>query len=228
MPGFRLCQHANLSSRELKKTFAVNHLGHFLLTKLLLLRMARRARVIFTSSGTHDPNQKTGLPEPRFPSARLVAHPEEDTFYDHEDAHSAGQRHYTTSKLCNIICAYELARRLQAGTVEGASDLWVAAFDPGMMPGTGLARTYPWFMQMLWKYVLPMTRVAMKNANSPERSGQRLAQLGAEDYQSHKSGLYFEGLEPIRSSDVSYNQADWEDLWKLSETLTSAYQDDGQ
>jgi NAD(P)-dependent dehydrogenase (short-subunit alcohol dehydrogenase family) len=36
-------------------TFAVNHLGHYLLTRLLLPDLADGARIIFVSSGTHDP-----------------------------------------------------------------------------------------------------------------------------------------------------------------------------
>jgi len=32
------------------------------------------ACIIFVSSGTHDPKQKSGLPEPRYESAKAVAH----------------------------------------------------------------------------------------------------------------------------------------------------------
>ena len=41
-------------------TFAVNHLGHYLLTRLLLPELASDARITFVSSGTHDPKRKTG------------------------------------------------------------------------------------------------------------------------------------------------------------------------
>lgn len=55
-------------------TFAVNHLGHYLLTRLLLSDLARGARIIFVSSGTHDPEQKTGMPAPGYTTAEAVAH----------------------------------------------------------------------------------------------------------------------------------------------------------
>jgi hypothetical protein len=48
----------------------------------------------------------------------------------------AGRRRYTTSKLCNVLCAYELGKRVKASPWQ----LEVVAFDPGLMPGTGLAR----------------------------------------------------------------------------------------
>jgi NAD(P)-dependent dehydrogenase (short-subunit alcohol dehydrogenase family) len=45
-------------------TFAVNHLGHFLLANLLLEHMVAPARIVFTSSDTHDPARRTGMPLP--------------------------------------------------------------------------------------------------------------------------------------------------------------------
>ncbi len=37
-------------------TFAVNHLGHFLLVNLLLRHLDDRARIVVVSSGTHNPD----------------------------------------------------------------------------------------------------------------------------------------------------------------------------
>ena len=51
-------------------TFAVNHLGHYLLTRLLLDDMAQDGRITFVSSGTHDPKERTGLPAPVYESAK--------------------------------------------------------------------------------------------------------------------------------------------------------------
>lgn len=47
------------------------------------------------------------------------------------------QRRYSTSKLCNILTTYELQKR------PSKTNITENAFDPGMVPGTGLARTYP-------------------------------------------------------------------------------------
>ena len=55
-------------------TFAVNHLGHYLLTRLLLPDLATNASITFVSSGTHDPKQKTGMPVPRYVTTEALAH----------------------------------------------------------------------------------------------------------------------------------------------------------
>jgi NAD(P)-dependent dehydrogenase (short-subunit alcohol dehydrogenase family) len=57
-------------------TFAVNHLGHFLLVNLMLSQMAPPARIVVVSSGTHDPAQTTGMPPPVYRSARYLARPD--------------------------------------------------------------------------------------------------------------------------------------------------------
>ncbi len=88
-------------------TFGVNHLGHYLLARLMLPDLAPGGRVTFVASNTHDPKQKTGMPAPRYEGAEAVA-------YDFEPGGEAGKRRYTTSKLCNIYTAYELARHLAA------------------------------------------------------------------------------------------------------------------
>ena len=43
-------------------TFGVNHLAHFLLANLLVDEMEDNGRIVFVSSDTHDPAQKTGMP----------------------------------------------------------------------------------------------------------------------------------------------------------------------
>ena len=43
-----------------ESTFATNYLGHFLLVELLLDCVAEHGRVVFTASGTHDPDTADG------------------------------------------------------------------------------------------------------------------------------------------------------------------------
>ena len=56
-----------LSNDGFELTFAANHLGHFLLTNLLLERLAANApaRIVVVASGVHDPAMKTGMPNAR-------------------------------------------------------------------------------------------------------------------------------------------------------------------
>jgi NAD(P)-dependent dehydrogenase (short-subunit alcohol dehydrogenase family) len=134
-------------------TFGVNHLGHFLLTHLLLRHLAAPARIVMVSSDTHDPALHTGMPVPRYTRATALAWPEKSRPGTSvaENPRVVGGRRYTTSKLCNIYFTYELARRLQK---EGLSTIdkpiTVNAFNPGLMPGTGLARDYPPLLRLGW------------------------------------------------------------------------------
>jgi short-subunit dehydrogenase involved in D-alanine esterification of teichoic acids len=76
--------------------FAVNHLGHYLLTRLLFDDMAQDGRITFVSSGTHDPKERTGLPAPVYERADAVAH-------DFESSITAGLKRYTTSKALQCL-----------------------------------------------------------------------------------------------------------------------------
>ena len=193
-------------------TFAVNHLAHFLLVSLLLPSLADNARVIFVSSGTHDPAQRTGMPAPRLGSIRDLARPDPADF---DDPGLAGRRAYTTSKLCNVLCAYELARRLAAAHRPIAAN----AFDPGLMPGSGLARDYGGLARFGWRFVLPLLRPFVPNVNSVETSGERLARLVLDPRFAGVSGRYFVGLREARLSAESYDEAKASALWAVSEEL---------
>jgi len=85
----------------------------------------------------------------------------------------------STSKLCNIYTTYEFARHLAASTDQRLQSVRVNAFDPGMMPGTGLAQTYPPVIRFAWHYILPALALFQRNVNTPAKSGRRLAQLAA-------------------------------------------------
>jgi NAD(P)-dependent dehydrogenase (short-subunit alcohol dehydrogenase family) len=189
-------------------TFGVNHLGHFLLANLLLPELAEAGKIIFVSSGTHDPEQKAPLPEPRYEDAWKVA-------YDFEPGSVAGRRRYTTSKLCNVYCTYEFARRLESSAEPRLRSIRVLAFDPGLMPGTGLARTYAAPLRFLWNYLLPAATLFMRNAHMPSKSGQRLAAL-VTDRESIATGKYYSDGKETRSSSFSYDLANAKNLWEAS------------
>jgi NAD(P)-dependent dehydrogenase (short-subunit alcohol dehydrogenase family) len=205
---------ANGPIDALESTFQVNFLGHFLLANLLLPHMARPARIVFVSSGTHDPKQKTGLPAPVYAGAEKLAFPQEEA----GDPMKIGLRRYTTSKLCTVYGVHELHRRLREAGVDWID---VNAMDPGMMPGTDLAREYPSWMRLAWDHLLPVLRPFLRNTNSPESSGRNLAALATAPEFAGVSGRYFEGVKEIRSSDLSYDDANARELWEASCRLAS-------
>jgi retinol dehydrogenase-12 len=105
-----------LSPDGIEMTFALNHLGYFLLTNLLLgtLKASAPARIINVSSDAH---RRAGI-----------------NFADLQGQHRySGWRAYCQSKLANLLFTYELARRLE-GTGVTAN-----AMHPGFV-ATGFGR----------------------------------------------------------------------------------------
>ncbi len=196
----------------IEETFGVNHLAHFLLVRELLPRLPARARVVFVSSATHDPARRTGFPPPAYTAAAELAHPADEAT---EQSDRAGQRRYTAAKLCAVLTAYEFARRNPA---EVAS---FNAFDPGQMPGTGLARDYRGLRSFVWRWVMPaLTLVPGINRHTPARSGAALARLVVDPAFDGVTGGYLNLTRPVRSSVESYDLAKAADLWRTSSVLT--------
>lgn len=214
--GLQIVQGPALSRDGYELTFAVNHLGHFLLANLLLPQLEPDGRIVFVSSGTHDPAMKTGLPAPRWTAAEALSLPAEDG----EPAGQAGRRAYATSKLCNVLCTYEFARRMK----QGGSDVSINAFDPGLMPGSGLARQYPVLARLAWNSLFRLLPLVHPNVNTPARSGRNLARLAIDPAYTNTSGRYFDGQgkrgpRELNSSTLSYDEDKWKDLWQTSALL---------
>ena len=214
-----------LTADGFERTFAVNHLGHFLLVNLLLRRLLGRApaRIVVVASGVHDPAQRTGMPHPDvrdFDTLAATGNPTRDAFN--------GRLAYTNSKLCNVWFTYELDRRLAAAGIAGKErPLSVNAFDPGLVPGSGLARDYPAALRWLWLNVLPaVARVATRftpGINPADKAGAALARLVVDPALARISGKYFPsharwGEAP--SSQASYDAARAAELWDASVRLT--------
>ena len=200
-----------------EETFGVNHLASFYLTLLLLPHLTEDASITFTASGTHDPKQKTGMPPPEFIAPQLLAYPKENKG---ASPMKVGQIRYTTSKLCNILTVYELQRRLTGTNIR------VNAFDPGLVPGTGLARNYPPIWKFVSNNILKLLILFHHNVNTAKTSGKRLANLAYSEQFKNAKGKYFEGIKEIKSSVDSYNTSYQSELWKSSVDLTGIKQKD--
>src|SRR5262245_2039567 len=165
----------NVESRTadgFETTFAVNHLAHYLLLRLLLPRLVHHAIVVITTSGAHDPAEGTIIPPPRHADARLLAHPELDPDRD-QRPRVAGGRAYSSSKLCNILTARALALRPEAQSRR----LSIIAYNPGPTPGTGLVRESGFAINFLWRTVGPALVRFVPNLNSRQAAGIALADL---------------------------------------------------
>ena len=218
--GLQIIGPTEYTADGIEMTFGVNHLGHFLLTNLLLPHFAKTARIVVVSSGTHygdDPFAKAlGVPPPAYTTAEELAHPKPTS----EKPEKVGAERYSTSKLCNLLFAYELIRRLEE---QGRIGITVNAYDPGLMPGSGLARQYNGLTRWGWNNILPMLRL-LPGVGSVETSGPLLAQLAFDPAFAHTTGTYFYFHRPNDrrekpSSPESYDLAKARDLWETSERL---------
>ena len=223
--GLQFPQGVTYTEGGFESTFAINHVGHALLFSLLLPHLANDARVVVISSGTHDPAQKSGLPDAKYTTAEELAHPTPET------AENAGRQRYATSKLANILWVYALHRRFVRVNAEQNKNWAVVAMDPGLMPGTGLAREGTSVERFLWNGVMPgilpfLRLVLSPNIHTPQESGSNLADLAGGDDLDGRSGIYYEGRREIRSSEASYDETKQEDLWEW--TVKTLARDDGE
>jgi NAD(P)-dependent dehydrogenase (short-subunit alcohol dehydrogenase family) len=151
--------------------FAVNHLAHYVLLRLLLPRLADGAIVVLTTSGTHDPAEDTVVAPPRHANAYLLAHPDQDPNRDPQPR-TAGGRAYSSSKLCNLLTA----RGLAAQSDTQRRHLTVVAYNPGPTPGTRLMRNGPPAVRAAWRALVPL-RPLIPRFNSRSAAGNTLADL---------------------------------------------------
>lgn len=223
--GLQVTKGPRLSADGCELTFAVNHLGHFLLTNLLLARLVAHApaRIVIVSSGVHDPALRTGMPKAAvadFETLAATGGPRRGE-YD-------GRLAYVNSKLCNLWFAYELHRRLAAAHLlnEGRG-LSVNAFDPGLVPGSGLARDYPPVLRFVWDRVLPgaarLLSPFVPSINPAPKSGGALVRFVIDPALAGVSGKYFPSHARWReavSSAASYDVERAGALWEASVRLT--------
>lgn len=201
-------------------TFAVNHLGHFLLVNLLVERLRRQpgGRIVVVASGVHDPAQRTGMPKAAITDLATLAATGGTTSGAFD-----GRLAYVNSKLCNLWFTYELARRIDATDLVRSSRLTANAYDPGLVPGSGLVRDYPPALRFVWNWILPgLARVLspiLPTINPAPKSGRALAALVTDPTLAASSGRYYPSharWREARSSDASYDVARAKALWDES------------
>lgn len=190
-----------LSSRTsvdgIEMTFALNHLGYFLLTDLLLdlLRNSAPARIINVSSSSH---YSAGI-------LRL------------EDLPSPGNgrsyQAYGRSKLCNLLFTYELARRL------AGSGVTVNALHPGLVR-TNIARNNGIMGRMANLFIGVRGVDSTRGAETP-------VYLASSPDVATVTGKFFIDCREVNSSQSSYDTHLAAELWKLSERLTAATASEG-
>ncbi len=180
--GVQITNGTRLTRDGYEETFAVNYLGAVALALGLLPHLAG-GRVLFIGSGTHDPGNRMaalfGFRGAQFTSIEAAARGEVADTASHRQA---GLDRYATSKFLATVAAVELARRYPPANTA------FFALDPGLMPGTGLARTAPALAQVAWKSVLRWAAPLLADTSNPQRSGATAAWLMTADGLAARSG----------------------------------------
>jgi NAD(P)-dependent dehydrogenase (short-subunit alcohol dehydrogenase family) len=203
-------RHRSADGHEL--TFAVNVLAQHLLLSRLAPALAPGAHVVLVGSGTHYGDRSMGLvAPPRWEDPADLARPD---LGDDAGLPVAGQRAYATSKLAVVLLAHGWQRRL-------GDRARVNVYDPGLMPGTGLARDLRPWQRWAWRRVMPVLRV-LPGVTTPTTSARHLADLTLGAAHPALRGGYVAIGRVERSSDASYDRAREDRLLAVADELTAA------
>jgi len=174
--------------------FGINHLGHFLLTSLLLprLRDSAPARVVAVSSEAL-----------HFATLTPRLHD-----LDWRERRFSGWRSYGDSKLMNVLFARELSRRLEGEGVVAH------ALHPGIVR-TELARDQTWPMRIVGLLMLP----ALK---SPQRGAATTVYAATARELGAVGGGYFADCSPAKAGAKADDLDLAARLWARSQELTGA------
>ncbi|HCC78536.1 MAG: short-chain dehydrogenase [Chloroflexi bacterium GWB2_49_20] len=191
--GAWLTRHQESVDR-IEMTFALNHLGYFLLTNLLLetLKTSAPARIINVSSYGHEAGRMNF----------------DDLQFQHR---YNGMQAYRQSKLANILFTYELARQLTGTGVT------VNVLNPGLVATNFGLNNFG--LNNRWLKSL-LRRVYALAAISPEQGAQTAIYLAVSPEVKSVTGKYFMKEKGAQSSPASYDIAAASRLWQLSQALT--------
>ncbi len=189
-------KQARFTADGFELTFGTNHLGHFLLTNLLLnnLRRAAPARVITVSSQLHIPGYGGG-PRPDFDYDNLKA----EKYYN-------AQVFYKNAKLANMWFAYELQRRLAGSGVTSN------AVCPGFVPESIAERRKSPVEHWLYREVL----ARMPFARSLDEASSSYLFVATDPRYETVGGKFIVDGKEVPSSDESYDEVKAQRLWEMS------------
>ena len=187
-------RHRSETAEGFETTFGVNHLGHFLLTDLLIERLEASApsRVVNVSSEAHK-MAMGGLDFADLQSERRYR----------------GMQVYGQSKLANLYFTFELARRLE-GTGVTAN-----AVHPGMV-ATRFGRDGD--TGRLGGRAIALLRPFMR---SPAQGAATSIWAASAPELESVTGRYFERCRPAKPSRTASDERAARRLWEVSERLVA-------
>lgn len=172
-------------------TFGVNHLGHFLFTEKLLglVKRAPQGRIVNVSSRGHFQAEGIDWEALRKPTATFTA-----------------LREYAVSKLCNVLYAKELARRL--------ADTSVTTYS--LHPG-GVASDI--WQRRLGPFALLLKPLLVTN----EQGARTQVRCAIDPDLARQSGLYYTDEQPRDPLPLACDESLQDELVERSRAWTSAW-----
>ncbi|KAI6172218.1 hypothetical protein M3Y98_00948900 [Aphelenchoides besseyi] len=181
---------------DLELHFAVNHLGHFLLTTLLLDMMANDSRIINVSSGFYK-------------QCREV--PTLQTVHAKYKPQLSPKLFYAQSKLANALFTKALSNHITRNAAN-LPTIKVMCVRPGFIRGTELGRYHNQYLRWL---ATPLIYLVAKDINFGTNTMVHLALASASELEDGK--MYYNCAVEEYNELVTDEAA--EQLWKLSESL---------
>jgi len=222
--------YPKVSKQGIELTFAVNHLSHFYLINILigLINDKKESRIIITSSDVHDPKSAGGNVGAKAGLNYLLNLKEEITGkYINFNSDKA----YKNSKLCNILFAKELSKRLQ---IQG-SKISVITWAPGLVipnEDLGFFRYSTKFNKFGYTVFKSMAKNILGISENVENAGKLLSQIVLDNNFNNVKCLHLSNKlvsykkHKLLKSDVSEEACKNElalKLWNFSEELCRSF-----
>mmetsp|Transcript_16449 Transcript_16449/g.20098 ORF Transcript_16449/g.20098 Transcript_16449/m.20098 type:complete len:441 (-) Transcript_16449:569-1891(-) len=196
-----------VGSTKLELTMTCNHLGHFLLTHLLLpkLNSTENGRLIIVTSSTYI----------------LAANGIDLQDLNCEKRNYTMFSQYAQSKLANILMGKELVRQQNQGFESNVKDskklypISVYMVHPGLVR-TDVVRNMPWYLRypnMIFSFVLVILQ------KTPEAGAYTNVYCATSDDAQQYNGEYLSNSQVFKTNEFANDVEAGKELWRLSEQM---------
>jgi len=183
----------DVTEEGFERTFALNHLGYFLMTKKLLplVEKSDYKRIVNVSSSAH-----YGI----------------DFEFDNMNGEKkySGFDTYKKSKLANVMFTYELAKRIEK------TGITANCLHPGFV-----ATKFGNNNNILWRSVISFAKLLM--AISVKDGAKTTVHLACSDEIADTNGRFFADCKVKEGSSKAKNDEHNKKLWELSEKLVAPF-----
>ena len=183
----------DVTEEGFERTFALNHLGYFLMTKKLLplIEKSGYARIVNVSSSAH-----YGI----------------DFEFDniHGEKKYKGFDAYKKTKLANVMFTYELAKRIES------KGITANCLHPGFV-----ATKFGNNNNILWRMFIGIAKMMM--AISVKDGAKTTVHLACSKDLENTTGRFFANCEVKKGSSKAKNEQHNQKLWEISEKMLEPF-----